>query len=308
MNPYVAIARPDHWFKNIFVLPGIGLAGILTETSLASIAFPAFLGLVSVCSIASANYAINEWLDADFDKHHPRKKNRPSVVAKLDVRVIGFEYALLTLLGLSLAWWVSVPYFVMTAIFSLMGLIYNVEPIRSKDRVYLDVLSESINNPIRLCLGWFIVTSAYLPPSSLILGYWMSGAFLMAVKRFAELRYIADPEIAGLYRRSFRHYTEESLLVSTFFYSSCAAFFLGVFLVKHRIELLLSLPFLALLFAWYLLIGLRPDSPVQQPEHLYRETRFGAYVVFVALWITLLFVLDIPALNAMLHNAFTTAR
>ena len=52
-----------------------------------------------------------------------------------------------------------------------MGLIYNVPPIRSKERPYLDVLSESINNPIRLLLGWFVVTERELPPASLVVIY-----------------------------------------------------------------------------------------------------------------------------------------
>ena len=75
-----------------------------------------------------------------------------------------------------------------------MGIIYNVRPIRSKDRIYLDVLSESINNPLRLLLGWSAVLAGMLPPSSILMAYWMGGAFLMAVKRYAEYRFINDPE------------------------------------------------------------------------------------------------------------------
>ena len=35
----------------------------------------------------------------------------------------------------------------------------------------------------------------------------MAGAFLMAVKRYAEYRMIGDPDRAGLYRKSFSKYT-----------------------------------------------------------------------------------------------------
>ncbi len=42
-----------------------------------------------------------------------------------------------------------------------MGVLYNVKPFRTKDIAYLDVLSESINNAIRLLLGWFFVTADY---------------------------------------------------------------------------------------------------------------------------------------------------
>ena len=79
----------------------------------------------------------------------------------------------------------------------VMAVLYNVKPFRTKDRLYLDVVSESINNPIRLALGWFVVTSVPLPPSSLTMGYWMLGAYLMGVKRLAEMRLIG-PEAAGI--------------------------------------------------------------------------------------------------------------
>jgi len=106
---------------------------------------------------------------------------------------------------------------------------YNVEPVRTKDRQYLDVLSESVNNPIRFLLGWFAVTGTIIPPGSVLLAYWTSGAFPMGTKRYSEYRRIANPVQAGLYRRSFERYTEASLLLSSFFYALCSAFLIGVF-------------------------------------------------------------------------------
>jgi 4-hydroxybenzoate polyprenyltransferase len=304
LRPYLQIARPDHWFKNVFVLPGSAIAALLTNASPSTFAIDAALAIGCACLVASANYVINEWLDARFDRFHPVKKNRPSVVGGMHAAGVYTEYAIFLSLGLSLAFAISPWVFGTAALFAAMGVLYNVEPFRAKDKVYLDVLSESVNNPIRLALGWFAVTADPAPPSSLLLGYWMAGAFLMGVKRFAELRFIGDRERAGLYRRSFRFYSEESLLISIFFYGACAAFFLGVFLVKHRVELLLSLPFLALLFAWYLHIGMKPDSPTQNPERLYQERRFALYVAFLALLLVALFLIDLPWLYVLLDRAF----
>ena len=70
-------------------------------------------------------------------------------------------------------------------------------PIRTKEWAYVDVLSESINNPIRLLLGWFALVTSHVPPASLAISYWMAGAFLMAVKRYAEYRHIGNPEAAA---------------------------------------------------------------------------------------------------------------
>ena len=51
------------------------------------------------------------------------------------------------------------------------GIFYNVPPLRTKDKAYFDVISESINNPIRLLIGWAIVDPTSLPPGSIILSY-----------------------------------------------------------------------------------------------------------------------------------------
>ena len=45
-----------------------------------------------------------------------------------------------------------------------MGLAYNVPPVRLKEWPYLDVLSESVNNPLRLALGWFALIPDRFPP------------------------------------------------------------------------------------------------------------------------------------------------
>ena len=304
MKKYLALMRPDHWFKNVFALPGVAFASLMAHIPLDVFVRRLVIGMMSLCLIASANYVINEWLDADYDRYHPVKRNRPSVVQRLNPWIVYAEYVAILLAGVALASLVSVYFLAAAVLLGIMGVVYNVHPFRSKDRAYLDVLSESINNPIRLLMGWFIVTHQPLPPSSLLVGYWMGGAFLMGVKRYAEFRYLAAAGTAGLYRRSFRFYSEETLLISSFFYAMCAGFFLGVFLVKYRIELLLGLPFVALLFAWYLRIGLKPDSAAQHPERLYRERAFIAYVGLVAAVLTALVFIDIPDLKWFLNNAF----
>ena len=179
----------------------------------------------------------------------------------------------------------------------IMGVLYNVEPVRTKDIAYLDVLSESVNNLIRLLLGWFIITNQYQPPLSIMVGYWMGGAFLMATKRFAEYRMIDDPKRAGLYRKSFRHYTEHSLLISAFFYALAAAFLIGIFMLKYRIEYLLAMPLLFGLFCFYLYIAFKPDSAVQKPEKLYREKKLFVYIIFMVAVMVILTYIRIPALD-----------
>jgi decaprenyl-phosphate phosphoribosyltransferase len=298
----LAIARPEHWFKNIFMLPGAALALILTRDALAPELVYLLLAVTSTCMVVSANYTINEWLDAAFDRHHPVKRSRPSAAGRVSAAAVYAQWAVLAVVGMTIASAISANFLLFSGLLLAMGVIYNVKPSRTKDRQYLDVLSESINNPLRFLLGWSAIIDDVLPPSSILLAYWTGGAYLMTIKRYAEYRFINDAERAGLYRRSFRFYTEESLLASAFFYALCSAFFLGVFLIKYRIEFLVSMPFLALLFTWYLVIGMRAQSPAQNPERLYRERPFLLYVAALSCLITLLFFIRLPWLNVLVEN------
>ena len=98
------------------------------------------------------------------------------------------ECFMLGALGLAIAFTLN-GYFGMTAaVFLLSGLLYNIHPIRIKEFPYIDVLSEALNNALRLLLGWFTLITNMAPPLSLVLAYWMVGAFFMATKRFAEYR------------------------------------------------------------------------------------------------------------------------
>ena len=217
LKHYIAIARPDHWFKNIFMLPGVLLAFEYSKSPPFLMLLPkVLLGIISICLLASANYVINEWLDAEFDKYHPNKENRPSVVRKIKAKWVYAEYLLVALSGLAMAYFITKTYFFLSIIFLVMGFLYNVQPFRTKDRIYVDVLSESINNPLRLFLGWSIIAHTF-PPSSILLSYWMGGAFLMGTKRFAEYRFINDRNRAGLYRRSFRFYDEKKITDLNYF-------------------------------------------------------------------------------------------
>ena len=301
IRDYVRIARPDHWVKNIFMIPGVALAIALVHGTQPVSVFALALAVVSLCMTASANYTINEYLDAPFDQFHPVKKARPGAAGRLDARGVMFQYVVLLTLGIGSAAFINQAFFVTEVWLAVMGIIYNVPPFRTKDRRYLDVLSESINNPIRFLLGWFAVTGALLPPGSVLLAYWMGGAFLMGTKRYAEYRGIGNPSIAGLYRKSFTTYTEASLLLSSFFYALCAMFLLGVFLIKYRIELILSFPMFAVLFTWYLAISLQPESAAQAPEKLYKQPLFMAFSALTFAVVAVLFYVHIPALEVFMH-------
>lgn len=302
VSPYLSIARPDHWIKNAFMGLGVLLAFFYYPDTLGWGAFGKVMwALMTTCLAASSNYVLNEILDAPKDRHHPVKHARPIPAGLVKLPIAYAEWIALGALALVAAWQLNLAFAASTAALLFMGLVYNVPPVRSKELPYIDVLSESVNNPLRLLLGWFAVTAAAVPPVTLMVFYWMIGAFFMASKRFAEYRSIGDPEVAANYRRSFRHCNDQQLLVSMFFYATAAALFLGMFIIRYHLELILSVPLVAGFFSMYMRMALKKDSAAQNPERLYRESGLMVYLVIcVVAFVGLMFV-HIPYLHELFN-------
>ena len=75
---YVAIARPDYWFKNLFMLAGVAAAVFFEpELLVPRMLLRLLVATVATCLICSANYVLNEVLDSEYDRHHPVKCTRP---------------------------------------------------------------------------------------------------------------------------------------------------------------------------------------------------------------------------------------
>ena len=249
---YVAIARLDHVTKHILIVPGIVFAYLLRGVHTDMLVLNVVLGLATAVCIASANYVINEFLDREFDKFHPTKSQRSAVQqgpeGRLRLARMGDPDRRRPRLRRR-----GRPAHVAgcRASSRLQGIFYNVPPLRTKDKPYLDVISESINNPVRLMIGWAMVDPTTLPPSSIILLYWAGGAFLMTAKRLSEYREITAShghELLARYRASFAGYSEIRLTVCCFAYALASTFVLAVFLMKYRIEYLLAVPVVILLF------------------------------------------------------------
>ena len=295
--PYIQIARVDHWFKNTFMLLGVLLAlfyepSLFTWSSVPRLA----LAVLATCLIASSNYVINELIDAPNDRLHPVKKHRPAPSGIVKPTLALLEWLSLGTAGMVIALLFSRSFAASAIALWVMGIAYNVPPVRTKELPYLDVLSESVNNPLRLFLGWFALIPDKLPPLSLTLAYWMVGAFFMAMKRFAEYRFIGNRELAAQYRKSFGYYTEDRLLVSILFYTTMCALFAGIFIVRYHIELILFVPVAAGFFAYYLKLGLQDASPVQNPEKLHQDRGFLLYMTLSLMLFVLLMFTHIPVL------------
>jgi 4-hydroxybenzoate polyprenyltransferase len=297
LRGHLAIMRIDHWVKQVFVLPGIAIALTSDVTHITTRAWWTVpLGMVAVCLVSSSNYVINEVLDAPSDLSHPIKRHRPVPSGKVNVRLAYLQWIALAIIGIGISFPINVQFGMTMAGLWIMGCLYNISPVRSKDKPYIDVLSESINNPLRMLAGWYMTGTTELPPTSLLISYWMVGCYFMALKRYAEYRDIGDPARASAYRKSFAYYTLERLLVSIVFYSAAAMLFLGAFIMRYRLELIIAFPLVALVMAIYLGLAFDHESAVVNPEKLYREKKLMIAVSACAVTMMALMVIDVPVL------------
>lgn len=295
---HLRIIRADYWVKNVFVLPGIAVALLVFPQAVQDgILWKVLLGFVATCLVASSNYVLNEVLDAPFDRLHPRKCNRPVPAGKVSVPLAYVQWLLMMAAGVGLGLLVSPALSATLLSLWIMGCIYNIPPVRSKDLPYIDVLTEAVNNPIRMLIGWYMVEPSVIIPVSLLFSYWMIGAYFMALKRFAEVRHINDADRAGRYRRSFAYYTEARLLNSIVFYASAAMMFFGAFAIRYRTELVLAFPFIAWVIAVYFNLSFKHDSAAASPERLYREGGLMAAVCICTAVIIVLLLMDVPFLR-----------
>ena len=87
--------RTHQWLKNLLIfIPLIASGEFLNGSSV----FLSFLGFTSFSCLASATYIINDLVDLEFDRIHPRKRSRPLAAGEISL-ASGFSIALFLLVS-----------------------------------------------------------------------------------------------------------------------------------------------------------------------------------------------------------------
>src|SRR3982750_3410772 len=121
---YVAIARPDHWIKHVLIVPGVAFAMIMSAAG--PVDYTALAERLIVClfvamALSSANYTINEWLDAPFDAMHPTKRARPAVQTAMSPGLVFVQYIVLTSVGMLVARTLGTSFSSVAIVFAIFG-------------------------------------------------------------------------------------------------------------------------------------------------------------------------------------------
>lgn len=78
----IKTGRPKEWIKNVFVFAGLLFSGQFDDTQAIALSLLTF---VSFCLISSAGYFVNDLIDVELDRKHPKKRFRPLAAGELSV-------------------------------------------------------------------------------------------------------------------------------------------------------------------------------------------------------------------------------
>jgi len=230
MKTVLELLRINEWYKNITVVLGVIFALFLLNINLSfEIILKITLVLILSCLVSSSNYILNAITDRKYDSLHPKKKLRPIPSKKISLTTATFLLSLFLFFSLYISLFVFD--IIITSLLLLLfiaALFYNIKPIRLKDQPYIDVISESINNPIRFMAGWFSITPS-LPNIYLLFFVWSSACILMTKKRLDELTY--HKKESRKYRPVFKHYSKSSLNKAIIFYTTISAILFLTFIL-----------------------------------------------------------------------------
>ena len=171
--------RAHQWFKNVLIFVPLLLAHRLQLDTF----FFAFLAFVSFSLCASATYIVNDLLDIDADRRHPRKRYRPFAAAELQGKTGVLLSAALLLASFGLAFALPPGFRLFLLLYLGVTLSYS---LYFKRIVLVDVVILSGLYTLRLLAGASasaIEISPWLAAFSIFL--FLS---LAIAKRFAELQ------------------------------------------------------------------------------------------------------------------------
>lgn len=171
--------RPAHWLKNLLVFVPVLAAHRSHESGLMAKCLVAFIAL-GFC--ASAGYLLNDLVDLDADRHHPRKRTRPFASGDLPLSYALIATPALVLLGCLLCLLVSPALLAIVAAYFILSATYS---LRIKKIALLDVLFLAGLYTVRIMAGSVAATIA---SSHWLLAFSTFLFFSLAlVKRYGEL-------------------------------------------------------------------------------------------------------------------------
>jgi len=195
----IKLMRPHQWIKNGFVFTGLLFGHAWTDSSLL---INVLLVAAGFSLLSSSVYIINDVMDREVDRQHPKKKNRPIASGVVGVNEALFLGISLMLLSLFAVWQLvgNAAVLILLA-YLIMNIAYS---FGLKHVVILDVFIIAAGFMLRILAGTIGVEIE--PSSWLLLTGMMVTLFLGFTKRRAEM-----DQQEGSKRKVLEHYDERML-------------------------------------------------------------------------------------------------
>lgn len=231
--------------------------------------------------MAGGMYVLNDIIDKEKDRRHPKKKNRPIASGELSVH-LALTFALIFIFGSLIFSYLLFPvsFFLCGALYVLLNFSYSVY---LKTLVIVDVLCISIGFVLRIMAGIFVIGSR-LSPWILVCAALLS-LFMALIKRRHELVLLGDA--AAAHRACLADYSIPLLdqMIASVTSSTLLAYALYSFssqTAQQTHALIFSLPFVIYGLFRYLYLCYRKNQG-GEPETLIVSD--GPFLLNLFLWI-----------------------
>lgn len=209
MNKYLKLMRPKHYIKNTLLLLPIFFSGMFF--SKIKVILP---GFISFCLISSVVYIINDIMDVEKDKKHPKKCKRPIASGEISLKKAQC-FAIFLLFFSLLIHFYSLIYTenkIKASIFILLYFIINLlYSIKLKNYPILDVVLLSSGFLLRVLYGAEI--------SGIILSEWLclvviTFSFYMGFgKRRGEMKKIKKGNTREVLEKYTLEFLEQNMII-----------------------------------------------------------------------------------------------
>ena len=197
MKYYISSLRPKQWIKNTFIFAALFFSKNFFKPDLVILYI---LGFICFSMLTSSIYLINDILDKEADKLHPKKKIRPIAAGKINLKNALTLSFLLTLSALTGAVLFSFKFFLICLIYYILNLLYS---LKLKRIVIVDIFCIAIGFVLRV-LASAVIGDIYIS-SWIIICTFMLSLFLGFTKRRHELLLLEEK--AGSHRPILMEYS-----------------------------------------------------------------------------------------------------
>lgn len=158
--------RPKQWVKNIFVFVALAFDVKFTQSEPLLRTIAAFL---LFCLVSSAVYLLNDVVDREKDRTHPRKRHRPLAAGLLSPRTALIAMALLLVVSLPLGWRVDARLGLILLAYFVVNIAYS---FWLKHVVIIDALTVAAGFVLRVVAGVVVVDVTRFPPGCMCASLW----------------------------------------------------------------------------------------------------------------------------------------